>query len=47
MKRIIVKNSSGATIYYADSISDANRYIIQHEVQGLTGLTMEIEDFER
>ena len=45
MQRIIVKNPAGATLYYTYSITDAKRYIRNHEIsEGLSGLTFDIEN---
>lgn len=44
MQRIVVKNPQGMTVYYTNSISDAERFIRQHEVNGLKGFTFDFEN---
>ena len=44
MQRIVVKNPQGATVYYTNSISDAERFIRNHEVNGMKGFRMDFEN---
>ena len=44
MQRIIVKNPSGATVYSTNSIADAERFIKNHEINGLSGFTLDFEN---
>lgn len=44
--RIVVKNPSGNAVYYTNSIADAERFIRNHEVNGLKGFKLDIEQGE-
>lgn len=44
MQRIVVKNPQGATVYYTNSIADAERFIRNHEINGLHGFKFDIEN---
>lgn len=43
--RVVVKNPSGAVVYYTNSIADAERFIRNHEMNGLKGFKLDVEHY--